>query len=120
MDGRSACREKYQGDAALAGLLRKADARYDVAGVRDLIAGVLAAPEPAVDADAWVALVAADPSPGLTAQLCALKAEVAAQYDDGLNAPWTAARLQALRAELARQGLDGFIVARGDEHQGEY
>ena len=32
----------------------------------------------------------------------------------------TAARLAALRAELARRGLDGFVVPRADEHQGEY
>jgi Xaa-Pro aminopeptidase len=31
-----------------------------------------------------------------------------------------AARLAALRAELARRGVDGFVVPRGDEHQGEY
>jgi len=31
-----------------------------------------------------------------------------------------AARLSALRAELARRGLDGFVVPRADEHQGEY
>jgi len=31
-----------------------------------------------------------------------------------------AARLQALRAELARRDLDGFIVPRADEHQGEW
>lgn len=31
-----------------------------------------------------------------------------------------AARLAALRAELARRGLDGFVVPRADEHQGEY
>ena len=30
------------------------------------------------------------------------------------------ARLDALRAELRRLGLDGFIVPRADEHQGEY
>ncbi|MBC8339623.1 MAG: aminopeptidase P family protein [Rhodospirillales bacterium] len=30
------------------------------------------------------------------------------------------ARLDALRAELGRLGLDGFIVPRADEHQGEY
>ena len=29
-------------------------------------------------------------------------------------------RLAALRAELARRGLDGFVVPRADEHQGEY
>ena len=31
-----------------------------------------------------------------------------------------APRLAALRAELKRRGLDGFIVPRADEHQGEY
>ncbi len=31
-----------------------------------------------------------------------------------------AARLGRLREELAAQGLDGFIVPRADEHQGEY
>jgi Xaa-Pro aminopeptidase len=29
-------------------------------------------------------------------------------------------RLAALRAELKRRGLDGFIIPRADEHQGEY
>ena len=32
----------------------------------------------------------------------------------------TAARLAALRAELAARGLDGFVVPRADQHQGEY
>ena len=41
--------------------------------------------------------------------------------DDGLDAsPAPAARLAALRAELKRRGLDGFVVPRADEHQGEY
>lgn len=31
-----------------------------------------------------------------------------------------APRVAALRAALAKQGLDGFIVPRADEHQGEY
>ncbi len=31
-----------------------------------------------------------------------------------------AAHLALLRAELARRGLDGFVVPRSDEHQGEY
>ena len=34
--------------------------------------------------------------------------------------PPAAARLSLLRAALAKRGLDGFIVPRGDEHQGEY
>ena len=31
-----------------------------------------------------------------------------------------AERLASLRQELARRGVDGFLVPRGDEHQGEY
>jgi len=114
------CRETYQGDAALAGLLRKAGSRYDPPAVRDLLAGILAAPESAVEPEAWLALVAADPSPALAAQLRALKAEMADRRDDGLSAPWTSVRLEAFRAELAKRGLAGFILSRGDEHQGEY
>jgi Xaa-Pro aminopeptidase len=109
----------YQGDRALDELLARAGARDDAKGVRDLLAGVLAAP-PAVDPEAWIDLVTERPSAPLRAQLMALHAELAAQYDDGLSTPWTAARLTAFRAELARQGLDGFVLPRGDEHQGEY
>ena len=32
----------------------------------------------------------------------------------------TALRLASLRAELERRGLDGFVVPRADQHQGEY
>ncbi len=120
MDAGSACRETYQGDTALAGLLRKANSPYDVTAVRAIVAGVLAAPEPAVDRDAWIGLIAAQASPALTAQLRALKAEIAGTWDDGLGAKWDASRLAAFRAELARRGLAGFVLARGDKHQGEY
>src|SRR5207249_7490660 len=46
-------------------------------------------------------------------------------YRDGLAAEdfellSRAARLGRLRQELAAQGVDGFIVPRADEHQGEY
>ncbi|MBS0518694.1 MAG: aminopeptidase P family protein [Proteobacteria bacterium] len=44
-----------------------------------------------------------------------------ARADDGLEAiPAPPERLAALRAELKRRGLDGFVVPRADEHQGEY
>jgi Xaa-Pro aminopeptidase len=43
------------------------------------------------------------------------------QSFDELSDPATCApRLTLLRQELARRGLDGFIVPRADEHQGEY
>lgn len=43
------------------------------------------------------------------------------QNFDELSDPSTCApRLTLLREELARRGLDGFLVPRSDEHQGEY
>src|SRR5437763_1292537 len=41
-------------------------------------------------------------------------------FDDQSDAATCAPRLSALRAELAKRGLDGFLVPRADEHQGEY
>src|SRR5256885_12255693 len=41
-------------------------------------------------------------------------------FDEQSDASRCAERVSALRAELARRGLDGFIVPRADEHQGEY
>ena len=41
-------------------------------------------------------------------------------YDDFHRCRAVAPRLAALRAELKRRGLDGFVVPRADEHQGEY
>jgi Xaa-Pro aminopeptidase len=38
----------------------------------------------------------------------------------GATSQGPAERLAALRGELARRGVDGFLVPRGDEHQGEY
>src|SRR5258707_12926168 len=40
--------------------------------------------------------------------------------DEQSDASQCAPRLSALRAELAARGLDGFLVPRSDEHQGEY
>ena len=41
-------------------------------------------------------------------------------FEDQSDAATVAPRLAALRTELERRGLDGFIVPRADEHQGEY
>ncbi|HTP77001.1 MAG TPA: aminopeptidase P family protein [Rhizomicrobium sp.] len=41
-------------------------------------------------------------------------------YENETDAATCAPRLSALRAELKRRGLDGFVVPRADEHQGEY
>jgi Xaa-Pro aminopeptidase len=105
------------GEARLATLLQREGSAYDVAGLRQLLAGVHAAP-PSHDPEAWMALVVAAPSPALKRELLALAAEMSAAP---ANAPLPAAeRLKRLRAELARRAVHGFLVPRADEHQNEY
>ncbi|HZH28133.1 MAG TPA: aminopeptidase P family protein [Azospirillaceae bacterium] len=105
----------YRGDEHLAALLRDSQVGRKVEEVRDLVAGVAAAPS-ATDPRAWLVLVGSNLSPDLEAQLLALRDMLAAP-----KPPLAAAtRLANLRAELARQGLDGFVIPYSDEHQGEY
>src|SRR5215471_7667553 len=104
-------------------MLDAAGSAYDPEGVEALITGVLAAP--AEIGTGWHVLVA-DPMPQpLADRLEALRDAMAARYHDGLGVDDFASlprseRLAKLRTELAVRHLDGFIVPRGDEHQGEY
>ncbi len=41
-------------------------------------------------------------------------------YEDSSNARASAGRINSLRKELVKRGVDGFIVPRADEFQGEY
>ena len=41
-------------------------------------------------------------------------------FDEQGDASQSAARMRALRGELAKRGVDGFMIPRSDEHQGEY
>jgi Xaa-Pro aminopeptidase len=41
-------------------------------------------------------------------------------FDDSSDSSQSALRLNALRAQFAALGIDGVLVPRGDEHQGEY
>ncbi|AWJ84582.1 X-Pro aminopeptidase [Azospirillum sp. TSH58] len=112
----------YRGDETLAQLLAQAGLPQTPADIRSLVAGVLAAPE-GEDPDGWMVLVGARLPDDLATQLRALKADLAdSRAADGhiAGAPDYAARIAALRGVLARADLDGFIVPRGDEHQGEY
>jgi Xaa-Pro aminopeptidase len=107
----------------LAKLLREAGLAYDPDGAAALVAGVLAAP-PEIGTS-WHALVADPTPPELAAVLEQLRAYLAEDYRDGLSAEDFArlprpARLALLREELTARGLDGFVVPRADEHQGEY
>jgi Xaa-Pro aminopeptidase len=107
----------------LARLLRDAGSAYDPVGVEALIAGVLGAPGEI--GRSWHNLVADPVPPALEEALEKLRAEMAASYRDGLARDdfarlSRAARIARLRRELAARGLDGFVVPRSDEHQGEY
>src|SRR5438046_6364944 len=107
----------------LAHLLRAAHSPLDPDGVAELIAGVLAAP--AEIGTSWHRLVADPTPPALAEALEELRAHMAAGYHDGLEPEDFVrlprqARLARLREALAAAGLDGFIVPRGDQHQGEY
>src|SRR5437763_723143 len=107
----------------LAHLLRAAHSPLDPDGVAELIAGVLAAPE---DIGAsWPRLVADPTPPALAEALEELRAHMAAGYHDGLSREDFArlprpTRLARLREVLVARRLDGFIVPRADEYQGEY
>src|SRR5258705_3528542 len=41
-------------------------------------------------------------------------------FDEQGDASQSAPRMRALRNELAKRGVDGFMIPRSDEHQGEY
>lgn len=100
-------------------LLRKRGRSPDPSALDSLMRGVAAAPE-GLSGPEWVELIDPAPDAELTKVLAAWRAELAGA-GDGLEAsPAPAERLADLRAELNRRGLDGFVVPRADEHQGEY
>src|SRR5215469_3308666 len=104
-------------------LLRDTRSAYDYDGIVSLIAGVLAAP--AEVGSAWHRLVAEAVPEALADELDALQTAMARDYRDGLDAEdFTRLprpnRLFRLREELTMHSIDGFIVPRADEHQGEY
>jgi Xaa-Pro aminopeptidase len=107
----------------LARLLKEAGSAYDPEDIEALIKGVLASP--AEIGTSWHVLVADPMTPELAGVLEALRAAMAAGYHDGLTAEDfdrlpRPERLHRLRKILAGRGVDGFIVPRADEHQGEY
>ena len=106
----------YEGDSALEGRLQAAGLSMGVTAVRALIAGVVGAPR-GFRPDGWIDLVAPAADDALRAQLLALKAEIESTDRAG---PSRTERLALLRQELDKRGLDGFVVPRTDEHQGEY
>jgi Xaa-Pro aminopeptidase len=88
-----------------------------------LMEGIAAAPEGLAGPE-WLELVAPNAgtpaSTELAKSLMQLRAQLAARPDGIEDAVPPRGRLDALRTELRRRNLDGFIVPRADEHQGEY
>ena len=105
-----------EAQAPLERALAGAGVRMSTDDVRALVRGVAAA---AVRDRDWLRLLLPTTEGALADRLETLRRAYAAAQD-GIDAPQAAARLKALRAELARRRLDGFVVPRSDEHQGEY
>ena len=103
----------------LKALLLDADIRREDAELESLLRGAAAAPDDA--RDRWTELLAPSADPGLRDRLVS----AGRRFMDGLgdsftDGPAPASRLEALRDEMRRQGLDGLVIPRTDEYQGEY
>ncbi len=99
--------------AAAAGLDLSPDA------LKDFVAGVAAAPDQ--PGERWIELIAPGAADDIKDRLRAMKVAFSAEAEDHFPAgPAPSERLAALRDELKRRNIDGFVVPRTDEHQGEY
>ncbi len=105
-------------------LLQKSGRVYTPEDLDALLAGVAAAPE-GFDGPAWLELVSPElisrgADPALRQALIGARNHLASDNHGLSDAIPPAERLEALRIELAKQGVNGFLVPRADEHQGEY
>lgn len=105
------------GKVDLEALLKEAGSLYTPFEAREIVKGVLAA-APGLEGGAWLSLVAPQPSPELEQALLALRDDLA--HRPAVGRADHAARLVILRTRLESHGLQGFLVPRADEHQGEY
>jgi Xaa-Pro aminopeptidase len=107
--------------AEMAERLAKIGVAIDGAALLDLIDGVNASPlDP--DDESWMVLVAETLAPDFKQDLRGLRDARRTEIQTLTGAPATdaAGRLERLRAVLADRGVDGLILPRADEHQGEY
>ncbi|HBN49485.1 MAG TPA: X-Pro aminopeptidase, partial [Thalassospira sp.] len=107
------------GDTQLAAMLERDGVNKDVTAIVDLIDGVLASANGDTRTD-WLDLVGGKLGDDLKSALLALRDERKSEFlyaKDGYDA---AGRVDALRKYLSAKGVDGFVVPRSDEHQGEY
>lgn len=106
-------------NAQLQILLDENETSLSLAEARDILTGLVAAPE--IQTADWLTLFGANIDGALADALVDLKAEIAAQSNAGFTeGPAPAGRISDLRAALKTQTIDGFIIPRTDEFQGEY
>jgi Xaa-Pro aminopeptidase len=98
--------------------LKNAKINMDLLEIEQLLKGTIAAPDGDREDD-WIALVAPGADAETKRRLSAARASWAESIKRQARPP-VAARIAALRNELVKQSLDGFVVPRADEHQGEY
>lgn len=100
-------------------LLRESGVEIRDADLTSFLKGVVAGPRQ-MDS-AWMDLLGGELSPAAREALDRCRAELAQTLDTGLGpGPAPAERLDLLRKELERRGLDGLVIPRTDEFQGEY
>ncbi len=107
-----------EGKGDLEERLRQAGLPLTLADVRSIAEGVASAPAGA-DADVWITLLGPVHDEALRAQLRQLLAETRTARARERREDGVAVRLARFRAELRGRRLAGFIIPRGDEHQGE-
>jgi Xaa-Pro aminopeptidase len=103
---------------ALSARLTKAGHPITEGQLLALIDGVNASPLAASD-ETWIALVGGSKDRELRAGLLTLR-QARRRLCASSKTSDAAGRLAALRARLAELGVDGFVLPRADEHQGEY
>jgi Xaa-Pro aminopeptidase len=111
-------------ERTLDGLLQAAGAHLRLAQpsaalARELLAGVVAAPEPWEGDAGWMPLIVDRPAPELTAALTTLKVHLASQQPaiEPRDRATAQVRLDGVRGQLGVRSLTGFVVPLSDPHQ---
>lgn len=102
----------------LVDVLDEAGVGIDPVRAQGIIAGIVAGPERRKKD--WLKLLGLDEGAPGSEVLVEYVAQARKSFNPGyFEAPAPSSRLAALRAELAKRKLDGFVVPRTDEFQGE-
>ena len=103
---------------AVASALKNVKINMSLSEFEQVLDGSVAAPD-GERPDEWIALVAPGADEDTKRRLSAAHESWARDVKRQVRHP-VSTRLAALRKELHTQNLDGFLIPRADEHQGEY